>query len=354
MNKILACIITILPAFATAQQFTVKGEIAQPAKVYLFYRSGDNFVRDSVLTEKGEFSFSGNIEEPVLGTVYIKEQGMDEIPDDHLFHFYVEPGVITIKSLDSVKNIRISGTPLNTDLNDLRAALGPVNNKIATPDEEGNRTVLYQQRDDVFEQFIKTHPGSLVSFDALKEYAGVLPDPVRVLPVYDYLSDTLKAQKSVAAYYQLLQNIKKTAVGEMAPDFTEADTSGNNVSLHDFKGKYVLLDFWASWCKPCRHENPAVLSAFNKYKDQNFTIISVSLDAPNAKAKWLKAIHDDGLSGWTHLSDLNFWENVVARLYAIQSIPQNFLLDKEGRIIAKNLRGKDLDIKLHEILGSSN
>ncbi|SFF10038.1 Peroxiredoxin [Chitinophaga sp. CF118] len=345
---------------ATAQEkkFNIRGEIAKleaPAKVYLMYRSGDSFFRDSILPEKGKFNFNGNIEEAVLGTVFINEHGtgMDDIPADHRFNFYLEPGVITIKSLDSVKDIKISGTPLNMDLNNLRLALKPVSDKKAAADE-ADRKALQQQRNDILEQFIKTHPGSLVSFDALKEYAGIMPDPERVIPVYDYLSDALKAKKAVAAYYQLLQDIKKTAVGQMAPDFTEADTSGNNVSLHDFKGKYVLLDFWASWCKPCRHENPAVVSAFNQYKDKDFTIISVSLDAPGAKAKWIKAIHDDGLTGWTHLSDLNFWGNVVARLYAIQSIPQNFLLDKEGKIIAKNLRGKDLEIKLHEILGNSN
>jgi len=106
---------------------------------------------------------------------------------------------------------------------------------------------------------------------------------------------------------------KKTAVGKYALDFTQNDTLGKPVSLSSFKGKYVLVDFWASWCGPCRQENPNVVKAFNKYRDKNFTILGVSLDRPNAKDRWLKAIHDDGLA-WNHVSDLKYWDNEVAKV----------------------------------------
>ena len=336
MKHTITAVLLALPVFILAQTngFSIRGKIGKldaPVKAYIYYQSGDNNFRDSAVLKKGVFFFKGTIEQPSRSTVII---------DEHRFTFYVEPGAITMESPDSAANTRISGTPLNTDLNDLRLALKPAGNKA--------------ERDEIMKQFIKAHPASLVSFDALKEYASVMPDPVRVEPVYDYLSDGLKANKAVAAYYTMPQDLKKTAIGQQAPDFTQADTAGNNVSLHDFKGKYVLVDFWASWCKPCRHENPAVVSAFNEYKDKGFTILSVSLDAPGAKEKWMKAIHDDGLTGWTHVSDLNFWGNAVAKLYVIQSIPQNFLLDKEGKIVAKNLRGKELETKLHEILGGAN
>jgi len=336
MKHLLVAITLILPMFAKAQgkPFTIKGKadkLDAPLKAYLSYRSGDNFLRDSVLLEKGVFNFKGKIEEPCLASLSIDEQS---------FNCYIEPGVIIAHSTDTLKSMIITGTPLNDDLNSLKLALKPLSSR--------------EQRNETMQQFIKAHPNSLVSFDALKQYAGFMPDPERVEPVYNYLSDELKAKKAVAAYYQLLQDIKRTSVGQTAPDFTQADTAGVDRSLHDFKGKYVLLDFWASWCKPCRKENPVVVSAFNQYKDKDFTIISISLDAPGAKEKWLKAIHDDGLSGWTHLSDLSFWGNPIAKLYAVQSIPQNFLLDKEGKIIAKNLRGRDLEGKLREILESTN
>jgi peroxiredoxin len=142
---------------------------------------------------------------------------------------------------------------------------------------------------------------------------------------------------------------KLTGIGKTALDFTQPDTAGKPVSLKDFRGKYVLLDFWASWCGPCREENPNVVAAYNKYRDKNFTVLSVSLDQPTGKEKWLAAIHHDGLT-WTHVSDLKFWNNAVAKQYDIESIPSNFLLDPNGVIIGKNLRGDDLNNKLAEVL----
>ncbi len=136
-------------------------------------------------------------------------------------------------------------------------------------------------------------------------------------------------------------------IGTMAPNITMNTPEGKQVSLASLKGKYVLLDFWASWCGPCRAENPNVVAAYTKYKDKNFTVFSVSLD--DKKENWQKAIQDDGLS-WTHVSDLKRWESSAAKLYSIQAIPSNFLIDPSGKIIARDLRGDDLDQKLAELL----
>ncbi len=158
------------------------------------------------------------------------------------------------------------------------------------------------------------------------------------------ISDTKAAQAQAQAQAQAVQ---VGQIGTQAIDFTQKDVDGKAITLSSFRGKYVLVDFWASWCRPCRMENPNVVNAYNQYKNKNFTVLGVSLD--QVKPNWVQAIQADNLT-WTHVSDLQYWNNAVAQLYHIGSIPANILIDPNGKIIGRDLRGEDLNRKLNELL----
>jgi len=145
-------------------------------------------------------------------------------------------------------------------------------------------------------------------------------------------------------------NVVKTIwVGKKAPDISMPDIQGKNVSLSSFRGKYVLVDFWASWCGPCRRENPNVVEAYNRFKNKNFTILGISLDRPGEKNRWLEAIKQDNLT-WTHISDLKYWQSAAVSTYGFNSIPFNILVDPDGMVIGEGLRGDALEEKLQEVL----
>ena len=208
---------------------------------------------------------------------------------------------------------------------------------------------LEKQKSKIIE-VLKEAPASLALFNILQDQNLVDKDKNMDL----FVNSLAKFQKSWPSYRytkefgELVQKLKVTAIGQAAPEISLPNPDGQVVKLSSLRGKYVLIDFWAKWCGPCRRENPTVVRAYHKFKSKGFEVYSVSLD--RSKADWVQAIKEDGLE-WTHVSDLKYFDCVAAKEYNVNAIPFSILLDKEGRIIAKNLRGPALDQKLTEVLG---
>lgn len=351
--------------------------LSYPAeKIFFTYYNSLTKVRynDSVLVGNAkQVLFKTWLDEPVLGQLRIepaekKTPGKGErIVPDNLSVFF-EQGKINVLIKDSIKNAAVSGSKAHREYLGIKEQVAGYDPEFAVlyeqrsqrrkeKDEAGEKNVRKQIdslnnviKENVYKTYIKTKgKQSPVAIYALSQYSGYAIDADKVEPVYALLGPAVKNSPSGKIFKQRIATARQLAIGKPAIPFSQADTSGNPVSLASFKGKYVLIDFWASWCGPCRAENPNVVAAFEKYKNKDFTVLGISLDRPGQKDKWLKAIHDDQLE-WTHVSDLQFWDNDVAKLYDIKAIPQNLLLDKEGKIIAKNIRGEELIETLAEIL----
>ena len=282
-----------------------------------------------------------------------------------LLTVFLEKGKMMVTTIDSFSNSNVTGSATQVEYGKLKAKLKSLDESYKqltreytafyrAKDEEGMKRItpkfdeIEKQMQEINGDFVKNNPESPYALFALNEYAGYEIDAGKVEPLFKTLPISTQQSPSGKDLAQKLEIAKKTGIGMYAMDFTQNDTSDLPVKLSSFRGRYVLLDFWASWCGPCRAENPNVVKAFSKYRDKGFTVLGVSLDRPGQKEKWIKAVHDDQLT-WTHVSDLKFWENAVAKQYGIQAIPQNYLLDPEGKIIAKGIRGDELVKKLEEI-----
>ncbi|WP_220417335.1 TlpA disulfide reductase family protein [Dyadobacter frigoris] len=277
---------------------------------------------DSVTIQKGKFSFKSPVIVPELYGLTIDSKKTPL----YVFLENTNAVKVTLDTASNYKNSVVSGSP-GQDLFE-----------------------KYKKTPDVkIDEFIKQNPSSVVSAYVLYRNFAYRLTPEEINQNIHLLSPSLQSTPYVNTLRKLITTLDKVSLGKQAIDFTATDPQGKFVKLSDHFGKYLLIDFWAAWCGPCRKENPNLVNAYQKYKDKGFEVFGVSLD--KSKENWLRAIEKDGLV-WIQVSDLKYWHSEPAELYGVRAIPANFLLDPTGKIIGKNLRGEELHKKLEELLGN--
>ncbi len=343
-------------------------------KIVLYNHSTSDV--DSAFIKNGQFSIKLKFKEPTIYYFYSdyesKAQG-GYVP----FGIMVsKPGTIKIKAnVEDFASSKISGSKVNDTYNAFIEKTGKEESKIMgqlyekyskemldDPDPDTTDVRYQEMMEDYIQlntegetqsvnkmkEFILANPDSYASVHLLVMYGSYM-NPSDVESLFNSLSPEIKNTGGGKSVAEEIEANNITAIGKVAPDFAQPDTEGNIIKLSSLRGQYVLLDFWASWCGPCRAENPNLVKTYNKFKDKGFTIMGVSFDQDGKKDQWLKAIKDDGLT-WLQVSDLKAWNSDVGKLYGIKGIPANFLLDKDGKIIAKNLMGDELEKKLSSLL----
>ncbi len=381
LKFLILCTLAPFIAAAQAPNFTISGKIGhlnKPAKVYFDYTDIETAGShsDSAEVVNGAFKFSGYLTGNAVSRMTLSSDGGGKEKEIYqkgagdVIYFYFGKEQISINSADSLYNAKFSGSKVHDEMlafdNEVGETVMVVNRTAnlvmqkATPEQQGD-TAYFKALDKVVQRkrlerkenlvkFAANHPNSFFALQGLFEAAGAYGVPVAVVePIFNQMSPELRNSYTGKNLEKLLAANSTTAIGAKAPVFTQNDVNGKPISLTDLRGKYVLVEFWASWCHPCRAEGPNLLKQYKLYKDKGFEILSVSID--NDKGRWMDAIAKDGLT-WLQVSDLKGGDNEVARLYGVTGVPANFLVSPEGKIIGKSLIGEALNKKLAETLNN--
>ena len=364
-------LLTGTSVLAQEKKFVLNGSLPVSTKKYTVLLSWNNGNDgDEVKVINGKFTIKGTITKPGIANLMLQEISAKKKTFNRLefeqnsLNLFIDTGIITVSTKTFLWDADVKGSSVVNDYQNyqqkikqllrLESRFGEVydhyqklNKKqaaIKVFDLYTGMQVLYYDEQCAF---VKENPSSLVSLYLTQEAVGNEMDAAKGEPMFVMLSPALQNSEEGKQLKERITIGKKTMVGVKAIDFSQPDMNGKMISLSSFKGKYVLVDFWASWCGPCRAESPNLVKAYSKYKEKNFEIFGVSLD--QSKDKWLKAVNDDQYT-WTQVSEVKGWETAVAQEYGIEGIPFNILVDPNGYIVARNLRGEALEKKLKEIL----